>query len=166
VTSIGDAAFYKSNQLVLTVGPGSYAEKYAIDNQIDFVISAVSAEQLQYYAYSILEDGAAEITGYSGSEAELVIPSMIDGHKVTSIGKEAFYGFDSLTSVIIPDSVTSIGEAAFIWCSSLTSVAIPDSVAFIGDWAFHGCDQLVLTVGSGSYAEKYAKEMKLKFVYR
>jgi hypothetical protein len=32
---------------------------------------------------------------------------------VTSIGEQAFYGCEKLTSLVIPDSVTSIGEGAF-----------------------------------------------------
>ena len=50
------------------------------------IYSAASAEKWQNYDYSILNDGTAEITDYSGSESELVIPSVIDGYSVTSIG--------------------------------------------------------------------------------
>mgnify|MGYP002543931583 CR=1 FL=1 len=42
----------------------------------------------------------------------------------------------------IPDGVTSIGKSAFSGCSSLTSVTIPDSVTSIGDYAFRGCSNL------------------------
>lgn len=37
--------------------------------------------------YSQLEDGTLEITSYTGASAELVIPSEIDGGKVTAIGE-------------------------------------------------------------------------------
>ena len=40
-------------------------------------------------------------------------------------------------------SVTSIGKSAFKGCSSLTSVVLPNSVTTIGDWAFYGCSQLL-----------------------
>ena len=61
---------------------------------------------------------------------------------VTTIGEDAFYKRDSLTSVNIPDSVTTIGKWAFANCTSLTSVNIPDSVTTIGNSAFGGCDSL------------------------
>ena len=43
-------------------------------------------------------------------------------NSVTNIGEEAFYGCDSLTSIIIPNSVTSIGKNAYSWCPSLSIV--------------------------------------------
>ena len=59
-------------------------------------------------------------------------------YSVTSIGDEAFYSCESLTSLTIGNSVTSIGSSAFRDCSSLTSVSIPNSVTSIGRIAFFG----------------------------
>ena len=58
------------------------------------------------------------------------------------IGKYAFYGCRSLTSVKISSSVTYIGERAFSGCRSLTSVKIPSSVTEIGARAFTECSSL------------------------
>ncbi len=88
------------------------------------------------FTYEII-DGKVTITGYTGSDTEVIIPSTIEGYPVISIGGGAFRNCDSLTSVTIPDSVTSIGNSAFSYCDSLTSVTIPDSVTSIGDSAFY-----------------------------
>ena len=71
-------------------------------------------------------------------------------NSVTSIGNNAFFDCDYLTSITIPNSVTSIGERAFEGCSGLTSITIPNSVTSIGYWAFRYCFGLTsVTIGSG-----------------
>lgn len=117
------------------------------------------------YDYQVLDDGTVEIMHYKGSDNNLVIPSEIDGKKVTSIGIGAFdtctsltsikipngvvniapavfFGCTNLKSIIIPDSVTSIGVDAFACCSNLNNVKIPNSVTFIGGGAFGSCTSL------------------------
>ena len=79
--------------------------------------------------YSV--DGAGVIiTGYSGTLAEIELPSTIDGKPVVSIGDNAFKDNTSITSVSIPSSITSIGERAFNSCSNLHSVYITDLTAW------------------------------------
>ena len=93
--------------------------------------------------YTLINNNTAyEVTGYSGSPEEVVIPSTYEGLPVTSIGNNAFAYCDGLKSVVIPDSVTRIGASAFYNCYSLTSVVIPDSVTRIGASAFENCDGL------------------------
>lgn len=84
---------------------------------------------------------------------------------VTSIGYEAFMECTLLDKINIPDSVTSIGRRAFYRCKALTELTIPDSVTSIGRDAFLACYALTLSVGEGSYAEQYAIENKIPYVY-
>jgi len=88
------------------------------------------------------DKSAGAIVGYTGADAKVVIPSEIDGIKVTRIGGKAFVGCSSFTSITIPNSVTSIGKFAFNNCDKLITVDIPDSVNNIEYGAFYSCSAL------------------------
>ena len=77
-----------------------------------------------------------------------VIPS-----SVTSIGFDAFYNCDSLTTITIPEGVTSIGYNAFENCSGLTSITISSSVTSIGNSAFLGCSGLTTINYTGTQTQ-------------
>ena len=83
------------------------------------------------------------IIKYKASGAgSVVIPGVINGRPVKSIGDNAFFNCAGLTGVSIPDSVTAIGWYAFAGCTGLTGILIPDSVTVIGANAFSGCTGL------------------------
>ncbi len=124
--------------MAIAVGaPAAFAANVTAADEPTVAAQSVSGK----YEYDILDDGTAEITGYTGSDTNLVIPSKIGGVNVTKIGNSAFYCC-SLVSVTIPDSVTEIGSWAFGACTSLVSVNIPDSVTEIGYGAFQDCTNL------------------------
>ncbi|MCD7716985.1 MAG: leucine-rich repeat domain-containing protein [Lachnospiraceae bacterium] len=91
----------------------------------------------------IYTDGTVMITGYTGSDEDLVIPKTINGFTVIAIGTSAFNKCSSLVSVTIPNTVTVIEDYAFSNCSSLVTVDIPDSVTLIGQGAFDNCTSLI-----------------------
>ena len=64
---------------------------------------------------------------YANGVTSLVIPS-----SMKQIGPYTFRGMHGLKSVVIPGTVESIGTGAFEFCTSLKSVVIPDSVQTIG----------------------------------
>ena len=100
------------------------------------------------------------ITGYTGSEGNVTIPSEIDGKPVTAIGYRAFDENNTLTNVTIPASVVSIGSSAFIDCKNLSSVTFAEGsqLSSIGDSAFYGTLSLTSieipdgVTGIGDYA--------------
>ena len=87
------------------------------------------------------DDGSVKITEFvnTGNETVIEIPETISGIKVSSIGKGAFSGNDSITHVSIPDSVTVIESNAFSGCSNLLTVDMSDYVTVISEGAFENC---------------------------
>ena len=95
------------------------------------------------YLYKVNSDNTCTITGRINFNSDVVIPSTINGHRVSGIGDYAFFVLnESPTSVYIPEGVTSIGIGAFKGCDLLTSITIPNSVNSIGGSAFSGCKRL------------------------
>ena len=100
------------------------------------------------------EDGTLSITGYKGTDLEIIVPAVIDGKRVTAIDNQAFCSDKSgrlkkyravlaeLRKVEISDGITVIGESAFAGCSKLSEVVLPESIEAIGKNAFLGCEGL------------------------
>ena len=74
-------------------------------------------------------DTITGLTAYGKDKTELIIPSEINGVKITAIGEGAFYNCAAFTSITIPDSVTSIGSGAFYNCTSLTNINYTGDIA-------------------------------------
>lgn len=110
------------------------------------------------FYYKLFPDGTAEICGYYGNLGEmeaffddsfsadyitdLIIPSELDGHPVTSIGEEAFTQTEKLSNVFISEGIVNISDEAFCFCDDLASISLPESISSIGASPFLGCDNL------------------------
>ena len=78
---------------------------------------------------------------------------------VETIGRGAFKGNTSITSVSLPDSVTFIDEDAFSGCTSLCNAVLPNGIIEIGRSAFEGSGLTGtvtvsdgMTIGSSAFA--------------
>ena len=110
------------------------------------------------YEYRVLEDGAAEITSYSGKDSVLKIPNTLDGKTVTSIGDEAFSGCRALTSIELPDSVTSMGVNLFAGCESLKNIQVSleqPVFAVIDGVLFNKAEKSLICYPAGKQEEAY-----------
>lgn len=101
------------------------------------------------FLFEPLDDGLT-ITGYSGREADVVIPDSYGGKTVTSLSAAAFSGLEFLRSVTVPATVTSADVDAFQDCQALEKIIFQGSL--IPNCSFSGCDSLrcVLLGGSAS----------------
>lgn len=102
------------------------------------------------YDYVLLEDGTAATCWYIGGDAEVTIPSVLDGYTVTTVGTSTFADC-YVEQVTIPDSVTTIEDMAFSHAYYLTKVIIPNSVATVLGNPFYACANLTDIVVSGDH---------------
>ena len=105
---------------------------------VSVVVHAATEEKIcGDYKYTA-DGGKAVITGYTGSEKEVNIPSELDGITVAALGEKAFNNNKSIEKVTLPDTITEIGSGAFMYCQKLSEVNIPESVKRINNFAFCG----------------------------
>ncbi len=107
----------------------------------------------------ILGEGKTELTSSDTRICNILPYIQYEiANTVTSIGDDAFYRCNSLTSITIPESVTSIGSTAFFGCSSLkTAGPIGGGYDYEFGWkesipayAFRGCSSLTsITIPEG-----------------
>ena len=127
--------------LILLIAMLCFAGCEATESQIQ---EAIGTEGLQYEK---TEDGTGYIvTGYIGSEKDVIIPENYNSAPVVRINEVAFRQNDTIESISIPSSVTIIGEQAFKNCKKLTAVKLNEGLKEIGVSAFmgSGVEQLVV----------------------
>ena len=106
----------------------------------------------------------ATITGYTGEEDTLIIPSVIDGYSVVSIADNAFEGA-KIKKLVISSGIVKIGWFSFQNCPFLSSVTLPTSIEQIGYSAFSGASSsLTFYAASGSFALQYAQSYGFSYV--
>lgn len=72
----------------------------------------------------------------------VVVPSELDGYKVSSIGSLAFIRCRKMKSVVIPEGVRCLGAQAFCGCSALENVKLPFTLDIIDRNVFEKCDSM------------------------
>lgn len=122
----------------LALAPASVMPKGSAQG---FAISA-HAQETQGLEYTELTPSTVAVTGYTGEESALVIPSKIDEKNVAAIADSAFAYSESLESIELPGTVKTIGEKAFSHCYKLKEIKLPGSVTAVGQSAFESCISL------------------------
>ena len=160
VKVIGDNAFFYCSSLrsftipnsVICIGDKVFEDCYFLKS-ITIPSSVVAVIGNPFYGWLgdlhneskafIYEDNVlfnkdkTSLIAYIAKDTKYIIPNC-----VINIGKHAFGGCKSLTSINIPNSVTTIGDEAFMECESIISIKLPNSVTSIGNYAFVNCGSL------------------------
>ena len=93
------------------------------------------------YIYEAIDSGVSKLK-------KIVVPSEINGVKVTTIGRPTddslYIGFSStyVEEIVLPETIKEINCGAFAGCINLKRINIPDSVTDIGGYAFWYCRSL------------------------
>ena len=150
VTSIGESAFKDcSNLNTIYCYKNSTADKYT---DYPSIAKKVYLDDATTTAFTF-NSSTGTITGYSGSEKVVNIPSNIGGVYVKAIGENAFKNNTDIETVIIPEGVNSIEDFAFYKCTGLKYVSIPESVTSVSEDGFYRCGALNVTCKKGSTAD-------------
>ena len=154
---------FKYDNISFYVGKNTAAEKYAKDNDFEFIAHGNIVESGYCGVYS--ENKGENITWTLDSEGTLIIwgkgtmadyrseetpwfdscddiKKVVVAGGVKNIGNHAFYKCNKLAEVKLSDSVKTIGPYAFCFCYDLESIYIPHSVDTISSYAFQDCIKL------------------------
>lgn len=179
----------KHTQFVFLEAVDSNGHIYSSDEYHFYVVDPDMPE----WGYAPEHDGEGSvigmtITGYTGDEENLIVPTAFEDAAVTGIGNGAFYGNAALANIRLPATVNWIGNSAFENCAALRSVALPEgvssipsdtfkncaalesltvpnSVAYIAEDAFEGCGSLTVYAEPDSYAVQFCKDQGISYLY-
>ena len=189
VESIENFFWFDSELCEIKGYRGSYAEKFANENLLDFI----SLGNVKIYSFHEQEKSAVVQSGKCGENVEYSLYENGNLYIYGSGEMEKYYydfrrsfdcfGIDEdflvqdylspfksderIIQAVIETGVTSIGDLAFEDCDKLEIIVIPKSVASISDMAFKGyyVNHFPVIKGfKGSFAEKYAEERHIKFI--
>ncbi len=109
----------------------------------DVTLTAIYKDVLSDFTYTT-SGLSLTITGYTGSETDIIIPDSYDVYDIDYISGNAFLNHTTIEKVTIGVNVYQIGANAFNGCSNLEEVILKDnnSLHIIDESAFNNCTSL------------------------
>ena len=120
--------------------------EYHIDKTNGSVILNIKCTNDERYEFiPNLVNKTVEVTGYKGTDKDIVIPEKIYGWDVVGLGEHfSIYEMSSgeVNSITIPGVIKSIPDSYFARLSGLKKIILNNGVEEIGDEAFFNCMKL------------------------
>lgn len=141
---------------------GDYISKLPTSNYLgDLSLTASWVKGTEGLSFITRHSGTVYVivTGYTGNNANVVVPKTYKGIPVECISASAFKNQTQIRSISLPNSLTSIESDAFSGCTGLTSIVIPDKVTSVNSTAFSGCINIA-TVSMPASIRNYIPNVK------
>lgn len=103
----------------------------------------VPCESSSLYEYEETSRGLRILKYVDFDEPVVVVPNIIEGKKVISVGNYAFKGCVGIEKIIISEGIEILGNGAFINCRGLKEVSLPGSLRGIGSTDATGCPKIL-----------------------
>ena len=97
---------------------------------------------LEFSKTNYASEEAYVVSGYNGTNSEVIIPSKYMNKPVIGILEEAFLENFTIQTIRLPESITFIGKKAFYECEKLKEITIPSQITEILSQTFYGCESL------------------------
>lgn len=132
---------------LLPMAAHDFSMKFADGQVLYFNVLDSKTNRVELTYPGTIKNGGTPFRG------DLNVPSTVTyngkTYKVAAIGKKAFSGATSLTSVILPTGLTEIGDFAFEECFSLRRIMFPGNKVKFGSGTFFRCHNInSVTLGS------------------
>ena len=139
--------------IALTNGQATTTVKVIVKKaEVDIKNEQQNSDYKFFYVEDENRNVYVKISEYIGANADVVIPTDINGYPVKVIGEGAFAEKQKMTSVIIPEGVEKLEHGAFYNCQNLKSVKFPSTIKTVEENIF-----------SGKYAEWQFSFEKVEF---
>lgn len=153
LTNIGSNAFYNCPLPEITL-PNSLEviqdhAFYTYGNQ--YVLTTVNIDKVNSHLttigdYAFADNKALAVFNFPASLQSIgdhgfaqTAITTADLSGVTSLGTNAFYNCQNLTTVVLSDSLTRLENGVFTICIRLSSINLPRNLTYIGNNTFDGC---------------------------
>ncbi len=104
----------------------------------DFVVEGIYVDGIFDFESTSTDSSVSLFADYEITSLDL---SGVEAGTEVELPAYAFYNFETLESITLPESIIAVGVAAFEKCSNLTEISLPKATT-IGDNAFFDCTSL------------------------